>query len=499
MELLRKIKETINKYSMLTRGDNLLIGLSGGADSVCLSIILSKLREDFNLTLSAVYIDHGLRPDETGEEKSFCKALCDGLGIGFYIKTIDARGYAKEKKLNLQEAGRELRYQVYKELCKEIKATKIALGHNADDQAETFLMRLLRGSGPTGLSGIPPTRIPNSKFQIPKVKAEKNILIIRPLIEIERKEIEEFLSGHWSLVTGHPSLPFIVDSSNLKKDYFRNWVRLVVIPELKRENPTLIKNILRLMEIIREEDAYLELIVTKTLMKLISRKDDDMIELFLLPLETMEKVLLRRILRRAIDAVKGLKGIDFTHIEDIIGLIKSGKSGDRLYLPKGIKAIRGYSTLLLTSKPPLRLLSRILTIPVDATRFRGEVSLEEIGMVLKAEISCEASCREEIGDKLYDGKSSAIFDFDRLLLPVEIRSRKSGDSFYPSGFGKRKKLQDFFVDSKIPRDKRDAIPILTSGGNIMWVVGHRTDERFKVKEDTKKFLIVEVLKLERHQ
>jgi len=481
MGLLKKVKETINKYSMLTQGDHLLIGLSGGADSVCLSIILSKLREDFNLTLSAVYIDHGLRPEETEEEKLFCKALCDGLGIGFYIKTIDVRGYAKEKKLNLQEAGRELRYQVYEELCKEINATKIAPGHNADDQAETFLMRLLRGSGPTGLSGIPPVRRQEIRSQKSEVRS---LTIIRPLIEIERKEIEKFLSSNALHLTHYASRSFMIDSSNLKTDYLRNWIRQKIIPELKGQNPLLIKDICRITDILREEDTYLELTVTKTLMKLISRKADDMIELFLLPLETMEKVLLRRVLRRAIDAVKGLKGIDFTHIEDIIVLIKSGKSGDRLYLPKGIKAIRGYSTLLLTSKPPLRLLSRILTIP-------GEVSLEEIGMVLKAEIS------EEIGDKSYNGKSLAIFDFDRLSLPVEIRSRKSGDSFYPSGFGKRKKLQDFFVDLKIPRDERDAIPILTSGGNIIWVVGYRTDERLKVKGDTKRFLIVKVSELER--
>jgi tRNA(Ile)-lysidine synthase len=190
----------------------------------------------------------------------------------------------------------------------------------------------------------------------------------------------------------------------------------------------------------------------------------------------MDKVILRRLLRRAIDKTQGLRGIEFVHIEDIIGLIKLGKSGDRLYLPKGMRVIKGYSTLLLTSKPPLKLVSMTFDVPC-------EVKLKEAGITLKAEIL------EKI-DREYDGKTSAVFDFDRLILPLKVRARKRGDYFYPSGFGKRKKLQDFFVDSKIPRDERDSIPILISGEDVIWVVGYRMDERFRAKEVTKKFLVV---------
>ena len=177
MNILKAALNTINKFSMLAEGDNVLIGLSGGPDSVCLSIILDKLKEDFGLTLSAVYVDHGLRPDEVEHEKSFCKKLCSSLGITFFSKSVDVRGYAKKKRLSKQEAARELRYQVFEEIAGNVNATKISLAHNADDQAETFLMRLLRGSGPKGLSCIPPVR---GK-------------IIRPLIEIEKREIENFL------------------------------------------------------------------------------------------------------------------------------------------------------------------------------------------------------------------------------------------------------------------------------------------------------------------
>ncbi|MBI5050126.1 MAG: tRNA lysidine(34) synthetase TilS [Nitrospirae bacterium] len=467
MELLKKVKNTISKYSMLSHGDHVLIGLSGGADSVSLTLILTKLRRDFNLSLSAVYINHGLRPEETKNEESFCKALCDNLAVDFFIKTADVEEYAKDRKLNIQEAARELRYQAYEGLSDEINASRIALGHNADDQTETVLMRLLRGSGRRGLSGIPPVR---GK-------------IIRPLIEIERREIEDFLSVNSSLITHHSSLSFMIDSSNLKKDYLRNKIRLTVVPELKKQNPSLVKGICRVADIAREEDAYLELIVTKTLMKLVSRKNKEAIELFLLPLETMDRAILRRVLRRAIDSVKGLKGIDFVHIEDIIRLIKSGRSGNRLNLPEGVRAVKRYSTLLLTSMPALKLLPCTFTVP-------GEQVLKDIGITLTAQVS------ENKGDESseihtgYDGRSAAVFDLDSIHPPLMVRARKDGDYFYPSGFGMKKKLQDFFVDNKIPKEDRDAIPVLVSGEDIIWIVGHRADERFRAKDDTKRFLII---------
>lgn len=454
MNLFGQVNTAIKKHSMLFEKDRVLIGLSGGPDSVCLLHALNNLKDEYKLSLHAIYIDHGLRPDEIPAEIEFCKKLCEAFGVPFLTKSVDVKSYAKEYCLNKQEAARELRYKIFEDVALEIGSSRIALAHNADDQAETFFMRILRGAGQKGLSGIPPVR---GK-------------IIRPLIEIERKDIEEFLDGI--------SQSFIVDSSNLKKDYFRNWLRLSVMPEFKRQNPELIRTISRTSEIIREEDNYLELIVTKTLMKLIPKKTDRTIELFLVPLETMDRVILRRVLRRAIDAVKGLRGIGFVHIEDIIELVKRGNSGDRIYLPKGIRVIKGYATLILTSEQPSRLGAYILNVP-------EELALKESGILIKSSFaeSAEIPC---------DGKSKVIIDAERIRLPLVVRARKSGDLFYPFGFGKRKKLQDFFVDEKIPRDERDSIPIVLSGDNIVWIAGYRADERFKVTPDTKKIVLLEI-------
>ena len=465
METLQKIRETIEKYSMLSDRDHVLIGLSGGPDSVCLAVILDKLREDFHLSLSAVYIDHALRPDEVKRELEFCEGLCKELRISFHRRTLDVRKYAKDNGLNLQEAARELRYAAYEEVSLSINAGRTALGHNADDQAETVLMRLFRGSGRKGMTGIPPVR-------------KK---IIRPLIEVERKDIEEFLlqnTGAYcntsSRANGRSPLPYVIDSSNLKEDYFRNWIRLSLMGEIRKRNPAVVRDICRTACIFREEDEYLEIIVTKTLMRLISRKSESSIELFLSPLEKIEIPILRRVLRRALDATSGLRGIMFAHIEDIITLIKEGRAGDSLNLPRDVRVIREYSILKITSDKPPVLSEYEMQPPC-------EIKVMEADMALKASF-------EEKGGDPGDGRASVLLDAGGMTFPLRIRARTAGDFFYPLGFGKKKKLQDFFVDEKVPREERDRIPIVVSGNDIICVAGYRADERFKVTERTEKYL-----------
>lgn len=460
-KILNRVLETNKKYEMFFGGEKILIGLSGGPDSVSLLHILNHLKDKYRFTLFAIYVNHMLRPDEIPSEIEFCRSLCEKFSLQFFVKSVDVKNFAKEQNLNIQEAARQLRYYAYEEKAWEIKADKIALAHTADDQAETLLMRLFRGSGTTGLSGIPPVR--------------KHF--IRPLIEIERKEIEEFLMQN--------NIDYITDSSNMKKDYLRNRIRLTLMPILKNLNPEITTVLSRTAALFRDEERYFEIIVTKTLMKMISRKTDERIELFLAPFEVMDKVIMRRVLRRAIDETKGLRGISFLHIEDIVELIKNGKTGDRVYLPKGIRVIKDYSTLILTSEAPV-------VLGVYQAEIPGETILKESGILLKSSIIT----KEEADNlsKFGEGESFGIFDMDKLKMPLIIRPRKNGDFFYPKGFGRRKKIQDFFVDLKVPRDERDRIPILTSSEDIVWVVGHRSDERFKIDGNTKRILKIDIKK-----
>jgi len=450
------IIKTINKHSMLKGGETVLVGLSGGPDSVCLLTVLHRIKDDFHLTIRAVYVDHNLRPGETPSEIAFCRDICGKMNVDFRVKSVDVKGYVKTYKLNKQEAARELRYKAFYEAAHETKADRIALAHNADDQTETVFMRLVRGAGPSGLSGIPAIRG----------------TIIRPLMEIERGEIEDFLESE--------HIRSVIDSSNLQTDYFRNRFRLMIMPELKKMNPGLIQSVNRTVSILQEEERYLGIIVTKTLMKMISRKTERRIELFLSPMEAMDIVILRRVLRRAVNETEGLKGIGFIHIEDIIRLIKDGKSGDRLYLPKGIRAIKDYSLLVITSEEPRQIASYELQVP-------GEVAIMGAGVVIRASYEGDA------GD-FGDGKTTVVLDAADMHFPLKIKPRKPGDWFYPYGFGKRKKLQDFFVDEKVARDERNSIPLVLSGDDIVWVAGYRADNRFRVSGNTKKFLRLVIVK-----
>lgn len=457
MDILKKVKQTIEKYNMLSTADHVLVGLSGGPDSVCLLQVLNMLKTEYRLKISAAYIDHGLRPDDVPKEIEFCKQLCDSLNIPFYTQSIDVREFSKTEKISIQEAARILRYGALDHISINIKAHKIAVAHNADDQAETVIMRLLRGAGPAGLSGIPPVR-------------KK---IIRPLIEVERAEIEKFLS--------EKNISYIIDPSNESLKYLRNRIRKTLMPAIKSISPQAIKIISKTAEILREENDYINVSVTKALMRLMSRKTDKTVELFCNPMEVLNIVILRRALRVAIDSVRDLKGLTFDHIEDIIKLIKTGKPGDRIYLPKGIRAIKGYSTLTVTAELPKKLSTYEINEPAD-------LDLKECNKVL----SLREIKREELQD-FGDGKNTIYADMDKVKFPLIVRGRKPGDYFYPFGFDKKKKLQDFFVDEKVPRDERDTVPVIESNGDIVCIAGYRLDDRFKIDDNTKRCLQIKIM------
>ncbi|UCF86848.1 MAG: tRNA lysidine(34) synthetase TilS [Nitrospiraceae bacterium] len=449
MELKEKAIQTIKRHSMLQEGDAVLIGLSGGPDSVCLSVILEEVRDNFNLSLHALYVDHGLRPEESRDEETFCEGFCDEYGIDFHSEKIEVKAYAEESSINIHEAARELRYDAFERTALKTKASKIAVAHNADDQSETVLMRLVRGAGRRGLSGIPYMR--------------GNI--IRPLLDIRREDIEKFLS--------EKQIQFVTDSSNLKTEYLRNRLRQEIIPILRKDNPSVTDSINRTADILREEERYLDIATTRTMMRLITRKTDESIELFLTPLMTIDRAILRRVLKRALSEIGADRGIELTHVDGVIHLIKDNRSGDMINLPKEIRAVKSYSTLLLTKEVFPGLQTQYIDVP-------GETLIGEKGLTIISQLSDKAV---EITNR-----DAAVFDFERLVLPLQLRKRREGDFFYPAGFGRRKKLQDFFVDEKVPREERDSVPIIVSGEDIIWVAGYRADDRFKVTDRTEKCL-----------
>lgn len=457
MNIDQRVLDTIAKYSMIRPGDHLLVGLSGGPDSTCLLHMLHRLGSNLNTSLSAIYIDHQLRPSETPDEISFCEQTCSRLDIPFTAIQIDVKGYSNDNRLNTHEAAREMRYEIFRKHAAEINAQKIALGHNADDQAETIIMRLLRGTGPSGLSGIPPVR--------------GNI--IRPIIETSREEIMSMLNAE--------GINFVIDSSNLKDVYTRNRIRSSIMPAMKRINKSFLSVLERTTEIFRDEESYFEIQVTKSLMTLIRSKTDTRIELLLVPLESMHTAILRRILRRAVDETRDLRGISFLHIEEIVKLIKTSASGARIYLPGGLRVIKDYSTLIMTSESPAVMDEYIMDSP-------SEVILRDASCIITA----TQLSMDEYNKDQHRPATTAYINAAKILWPLVIRRRQNGDLFYPLGMSKSKKLQDFFVDAKVPRDERDTVPIVTSNNNIVWVAGHRIDDRYKVEKSTESILKFEI-------
>ncbi|MBF0337205.1 MAG: tRNA lysidine(34) synthetase TilS [Nitrospirae bacterium] len=453
MDIRDKVRATVRAFSMFGMDAGgcvssmcVLSGLSGGPDSVAL---LRLLRELFPaVSVHAIYIDHGLRPHETPAEKAFCGQLCEHLGVPLSIRAIEPL------QRKTPATMRQSRYRLYKETAMQIGASKIALGHNKDDQAETVMLNLMRGAGLTGLAGIAPTRG----------------MVIRPLIDVSRWEILQYLN--------ECNQTYCLDSSNLKDIYLRNRVRIHLMPAMVQYNPNIVDTLTRNARIIREEDEYLELAVTKKLMTLISRKTDQKIELFLVPLQGMERVLLRRLLRRATAAVEALREIGVQHIEEIIALIKNASTGDRLYLPGAVRVIKGYSTLVITSEPPVRISETELSLP-------GEVVIRQAGYLLRATLAEHFRQPEN--------NRQACLDAGLMSSPLKVRARVNGDYFYPLGLGKRKKVQDYFVDEKVPRDSRNSIPLVLSNDNLVWIAGYRPDDRYKVTPATKSYCLLELI------
>ncbi|MBF0516676.1 MAG: tRNA lysidine(34) synthetase TilS [Nitrospirae bacterium] len=459
MGFINKIKETIAKYSMLSDGDTVIVGLSGGADSVTLLYCLRELA--MGLTLYAVYIDHGLRPVETPREIEFCANLCYTIGVSFCAEQISL---PPKITSNSQDTLRELRYEILERIAYERKAARIAMGHNKDDQAETVLLHFIRGSALSGLGGIPPVR---GK-------------IIRPLIDTTRADIEKYIDSIDATNSG--GLKFVTDSSNLTQKYTRNKVRHSLLPVLKQYNPNIVDTLTRNADIIRDENTYMERLSIKKTMTLISRRTDRTVELFLLPLQTLEKTIQRRVLKTALGSVDSLKGIGAIHIDDIIELVKHAPTGASIDLPRGIRAIKGYSLVTITTEE--QTCAPINTYTLETP---GELIIKEAGVVVRASLA-------EAGQGA-PNRLSVIVDADRLENPLTVRGRSDGDYFYPMGFGKRKKVQDFFVDEKVPKNARDGVPLVFSGDELVWIAGIRGDERFTPGQQTRRFLRLELLQI----
>lgn len=457
------VLQTIKEYKMFSPGDSVLIGVSGGADSTALLHLLYELKAELGLsTLYVAHLNHLLRKEDADLDQKYVGGLAKNLGLLCLAEAVDVAAHATKNKLSLEDAGRRLRYEFYRETAQKVGANKIALGHTADDSVETFLMRLLRGAGLRGLTGIPPVR--------------SNI--VRPLIKSWRREIDQHIA-HLKLVPR-------IDHTNYESKYLRNRVRLKLIPQLKIYNLNIKEILLQTVMLLTEDYLYMEAKTREALSEITAREAENFIELNADKLRELEPPIEGHLLRTAIEKVKGnLSELAFSHIHDIAKNLDSTEKWE-LHLPDGIYAVGHRNTLTITKTKPEEpeKVSFYYNFSIP-----GQLKIKEAGLLLTAEILSEPPHTPSLDPH------TAHLDFEEVGRELIVRSRKDGDRFYPLGMKGTKKVQDFFIDQKIPQEERDKIPIVESASRLIWIVGQRIDERVKVDKKTKKVLKLTAQKL----
>ncbi len=448
--MLQKVRDTINNHQMLAKGDRVIVGFSGGIDSLCLLHILHQLVE-YELDLWAVYINHSLRPSENASEVQLLHQVGHDWGVQVKEIKLDLPGRLREKPQSLQLLAREERYKLFKSFKEEINASKIALGHHRDDQVETILYRVIRGTGIDGLAGIPMVR---------------DALFIRPLLEVSRAEIHEYALRH--------QLKWLEDSSNRKPVYIRNKLRLQLIPELKKSyNPNLNLALLRLGQLAREQQALMEVLLKEKWEKLTLVQEGRIgivIEKFLDLPDYLQYYLLKRVLHQA-QPGRQFESLVIMRLRDKIK--KENFHFKPLQLSKKVIAHNLKGTIFFEGFKR--------SFDTDLKTFRlntpGVTVIPELNLEIKIEKGHFTPDWNEIGAQ------EVYLDGVRPELPFSIRFWRHGDSFHPLGAPGSQKLHDFFINQKVPRNERNRVPLLvTAADQIAWVSGNRPDESYKVTD-----------------
>ena len=440
--LLFRVEQTIRLQRLFTPGDTLVIATSGGADSTALLDLLYRL-PDYNLHLIAAHLNHSLRGDESDADEEFCRSLASRYAIPFESRRIDVRKLASENQLNLEDAGRRARIRFLDEISMKHGATAVVLAHHADDQAETLLMRLLRGSGMTGLSGM----------------AFRNARgYVRPLLDISRAEIVQYLRGL--------GLEWREDASNSDTIYLRNRIRHELLPLLEGYNPAIRSSLAGTASIISGDENLLGEL-TEQVFNQVCRMEGGRMVSGLGQLRSLNPALRRRVLRHSFRQVTGtLEGLTLRHIDAICELIDSDRPNSRLSLPHAVSAVREYDRLILKQSGEAAL--RLRSVSAPETGF--ELLITEPGSYQLPSGGCITV--DEPGPAAFSADSgSACFDLGKISFPWLVRTFRPGDRMMPFGMSGRKKVKNIFIDRKIPPSERRLIPLLFRGNDLIWIAG----------------------------
>ena len=442
-----QVREYMERNHMAEPGDGVLAAVSGGADSVCLLLVLKTLEKSLGIRVTAFHLNHGLRGTEADRDERFVRELCERLQVPLNVVREDVAGYAKDQGYSEEEAGRILRYQWLEKTAKEFDCKRIATAHHKDDQTETVLMNLFRGSGLRGLGGIRPVR-----------ELSGTLTLIRPLLGINRQEIEAYLIEEKEL--------WCEDSTNKELIYARNKVRNGLIPWIRENiNDRAEEHILKTAAFASQADEYFvsqaEMLLGDGLKNSVSSVVEVDTAMFDSQPDIMKSYLLRAMIAKIVGSAKDITA---RHIEAIAALNGPG-GGTSVDLPYGLQAVRSYQKLIIRKE----------TMKQDA---------QIIGKTLQTKVF---SWKKDM--EIPKNQYTKWFDYDKINDTLSVRTREPGD-YFMIGNGKTKKLHRFFIDEKIPEELRDHILLLAEGNHILWIIGYRISEYYKVTDATRNVLEV---------
>jgi tRNA(Ile)-lysidine synthase len=457
--MLKKVNQTIEKYKLLEKGERVVVALSGGPDSTALLAVLAQIARTRDLRLIVAHFNHGLRGEESDEDENFSRALSEKMGLSFVSEKMDQK--KRTKGLSPEDFYRRERYNFLNQTAEDYRAQKIALGQNLQDQAETVLLNILRGSGLEGLKGFLPMR--DGKF-------------IRPLMEISRQEIISFLN--------EAGISYRQDSSNENNKYLRNQVRSELIPYLKEKfNPKIEESLVQMAEILRPEDEFIRQHIDEVLKSSFVQRQQNKILLKISYINKLPSAIRLRLFKAILESLNPAKnGFSFIHIKSLDNLAQKCETGKRIDLPLGIQVRREYNDLIVEGKK------------IDPKRMEYEYTMNIPGVVYSKErnitIRSELTTKEKID---FSGGNAVYLDLDKIQQPLIIRNRRDGDWFQPLGMQGQQKIKSLFIDHKIPRLKRDEIMLLVDNISVIWIENMHLNDRVKITAETKNILKLEII------
>jgi tRNA(Ile)-lysidine synthase len=453
---VHRMRDTVRRHRMLMGGETVVVAVSGGPDSTALVHGLAGIARDLPLTLHVAHVDHGLRPD-AGLDAAFVAAMSRALGLAYHKAAVDPRTLADQEGLSVEDAARRLRYEFLARVARDVGATVVATGHTLDDQAETVLIRLLRGSGLDGLAGIPP------------VRRSGETSIIRPLLETTRRDVESYLraiGAEWR-----------EDSTNQDLAILRNRIRLVLLPALEGYNPDVRQTLARAADLLRDEAEAIDTLAAARIAETLTG-DSEVVQVSLERFIRLPAALQRRVLREAVRRVRGnLRAVRFVHIEGARQLVLEGQAGSWMPLPGGVRITR-LPTGAEVAAECTGGLPRLYRVSVP-------------GRVVAVEYGVQVTAEELTRDQLEAGpdlarRDAVVLDAARVGSELVLRGPQPGDRFAPVGMeGRTKMVADYLRDEKIPRHRRASIPVLTTrDGMVLWIVGMRASESAQITPTT---------------